>query len=203
MEIIKSAQFIKSSDKIDVCPPADYPEFAFIGRSNVGKSSLINMLTQRNKLAKTSARPGKTQLINHFLINETWSLVDLPGYGWAKLSKTQKAAFGPMISDYILKRENLLCTFMLVDCRLEPQKADVAFLNWLGENQRPVAIIFTKTDKQSVNKTQSSIARFKKVVKKDWEEFPPYFTSSALKKEGREEILQFINEMVKAWEKLG
>ena len=164
MNIIKS-EFVTSSANISQCPKEELPEFAFIGRSNVGKSSLINMLTDRKALAKVSSKPGKTQLINHFIINESWYLVDLPGYGWAKVAKTEKAKWGVMIHDYLLERQNLVNLFVLVDSRLEPQKIDIEFINWLGEKQIPFAIVFTKTDKQSKNKTESNIAKLLRCLK--------------------------------------
>jgi GTP-binding protein len=192
---IKNAKFIISNTDYKKCPAADKPEFAFIGRSNVGKSSLINMLCNNYKLAKVSGRPGKTQLINHFLIDDQWYLVDLPGYGYAKVSKSEKAKWGPMIQDYLLNRENLSCVFVLIDSRHEPQKIDMEFIGWLGDNQVPMALIFTKADKQSPNKTQSSVAKFRKFFLKEWEHMPPYFVTSSLKKQGQEEVLAFIDEI--------
>ncbi|MEO0552299.1 MAG: ribosome biogenesis GTP-binding protein YihA/YsxC [Bacteroidota bacterium] len=197
MNIIKS-EFVTSSANISQCPKEELPEFAFIGRSNVGKSSLINMLTDRKALAKVSSKPGKTQLINHFIINESWYLVDLPGYGWAKVAKTEKAKWGVMIHDYLLERQNLVNLFVLVDSRLEPQKIDIEFINWLGEKQIPFAIVFTKTDKQSKNKTESNIAKYRRFLKNYWEELPPIFTTSSFKKEGRDEVLNFIEGLVTA-----
>ncbi|MEM6522203.1 MAG: ribosome biogenesis GTP-binding protein YihA/YsxC [Bacteroidota bacterium] len=195
MNIIKS-EFITSSANIGQCPKPELPEFAFIGRSNVGKSSLINMVTDRKSLAKVSSRPGKTQLINHFMINEGWYLVDLPGYGWAKVSKTEKVKWGVMIHDYLLERENLVNLFVLLDSRLEPQKIDVEFINWLGQKGIPFSIVFTKADKQSKNKTESNIARYRKFLKKYWEELPPIFTTSSFKKEGKETLLNFIGGLL-------
>ena len=197
MNIIKS-EFVTSSANISQCPKEELPEFAFIGRSNVGKSSLINMLTDRKALAKVSSKPGKTQLINHFIINESWYLVDLPGYGWAKVAKTEKAKWGVMIHDYLLERQNLVNLFVLVDSRLEPQKIDIEYINWLGEKQIPFAIVFTKTDKQSKNKTESNIAKYRRFLKNYWEELPPIFTTSSFKKEGRDEVLNFIEGLVTA-----
>ncbi|MEM9390956.1 MAG: ribosome biogenesis GTP-binding protein YihA/YsxC [Bacteroidota bacterium] len=197
MNIIKS-EFVTSSANISQCPKEELPEFAFIGRSNVGKSSLINMLTDRKALAKVSSKPGKTQLINHFIINESWYLVDLPGYGWAKVAKTEKAKWGVMIHDYLLERQGLVNLFVLVDSRLEPQKIDVEFINWLGEKQIPFAIVFTKADKQSKNKTESNIAKYRRFLKNYWEELPPIFTTSSFKKEGRDEVLNFIESLVTA-----
>ncbi len=193
--LVTSATFEKSSAVYEDCPPPSLPEYAFIGRSNVGKSSLINMLTGRNKLAKVSGRPGKTQLINHFKINENWFLVDLPGYGWAKVSKTEKAKWKKMINNYLLNRENLLCVFVLIDCRLEPQKIDQEFMAWLGETAIPFSMIFTKADKLNKVKLDSSIARYRKDMKKSWEELPPQFITSSETSEGRKEILEYIEEI--------
>jgi GTP-binding protein len=195
MQIIKSAEFVKSSSKLSECPPSDRPEYAFIGRSNVGKSSLINMLTGRKKLAKTSATPGKTQLINHFSIDDRWFLVDLPGYGWAKVSKTEKAKWKDMTSEYLWGREKLYCLFVLLDSRLEPQKIDLEFIQKQGEDGIPMALVFTKADKQGASKTQQSIARYRKTLRKDWEELPPIFLTSAVTGTGREELLDFIHKV--------
>ncbi len=192
---IKQAEFVKSSQKASECPPPKKAEYAFIGRSNVGKSSLINMLTGRKSLAKTSGRPGKTQLINHFIINDAWFLVDLPGYGWAKVSKTEKQKWEKMIQNYFLTRENLCCTFLLIDSRVPPQKIDLEFLQWLGSKGMPVSLVFTKADKQSPNKTDSAVAAFKKEMKKDWDYLPDIFVTSSEKKMGKEEILEFISEI--------
>lgn len=192
---IKSAEFIISNTELSKCPKPDKPEYAFIGRSNVGKSSLINMLTDRKSLAKTSSKPGKTQLINHFLINDSWFLVDLPGYGWAQVSKTQKQQWGKMIKGYLLKRENLHCVFVLVDSRHSPQKVDLEFLSWLGENQVPLALIFTKGDKQGKTKLQSNIAQYRKILKNQWEELPPYFATSATNALGKSEVLDYIDQI--------
>jgi len=189
---IKTARFLMSNTSVKKCPDPNMPEFAFIGRSNVGKSSLINMLTNHKNLAKTSARPGKTQLINHFVINDNWYLVDLPGYGYAKVSKVQRNKFQAYISDYIINRENLYCLFVLVDCRHEPQKIDMEFIEWLGEKQIPFALVFTKTDKLGKNKLASNIADYKKQLQETWEELPPIFMSSAETGLGKEEILNFI-----------
>jgi len=194
---IQQSEFTKSSSSYLQCPDPDHNEIAFIGRSNVGKSSLINMLTNNKKLAKVSGRPGKTQLINHFQINNQWYLVDLPGYGWAKVAKTDKATWGEMIHDYLLNRTNLLLIFVLVDSRLTPQPIDVEFINCLGENGLPLAIIFTKTDKQSKNKTQSSIAKYKKILKSYWDELPPTFATSSFNFDGKEELLNYIDSVVK------
>lgn len=192
---IKSAEFVISNTDFTKCPKPDKPEYAFIGRSNVGKSSLINMLTNRKNLAKTSSKPGKTQLINHFLINDTWFLVDLPGYGWAQVSKSQKQQWDKMIKDYLLKRENLICVFVLVDSRHSPQKIDLEFISWLGENQVPLALIFTKGDKQGKTKLQSNIAQYRKVLKKQWDELPLHFATSATSNLGKEEVLNYINQI--------
>lgn len=194
--IIKKAEFVISSSKLSQCPQADKPEFAFIGRSNVGKSSLINMLTNNKNLAKTSSTPGKTQLINHFLINDSWYLVDLPGYGYAQVSKTEREKWQKMINDYLLKRENLLTVFVLVDSRLTPQKKDLDFINFLGTNQIPLEIIFTKTDKQSKKKTTDNVTLFSNAMKEIWEELPKMFLSSAIEKGGKEEILTEIENII-------
>jgi GTP-binding protein len=194
---ISSATFIVSSVSINQCPPPEKPEFAIIGRSNVGKSSLINMLTQRKALAKTSSTPGKTQTINHFLINESWYLVDLPGYGYASVSKTTKAGWPHLINEYLRQRPNLYCTLVLVDARLDPQKKDIEFINWLGNEQLPLAIVLTKSDKLK----QSDLARSKKKLEsrllQEWEELPPVFVTSAEKKTGRESLLDFIGNALK------
>ncbi len=192
---IKQAIFIKSSPNLSQCPAPELPEYAFIGRSNVGKSSLINMLCNRKKLAKTSSRPGKTQLINHFLIDGHWFLVDLPGYGWSKVSKKKKTEWGGMIENYILNRSNLTCLFVLLDSRLEPQAIDYEFIRWLGEKQIPFALIFTKSDKLSKNKLKAEKSRHIKKLKKEWEELPPFFVSSAVQKTGQKEILEFIESI--------
>ena len=193
---ISQAEFVISSSKISQCPPADKAEFAFIGRSNVGKSSLINMLTNRKSLAKTSATPGKTQLINHFLINKEWYLVDLPGYGYAKVSKVEREKWQKMINNYLLKRESLLTVFVLVDSRLEPQKIDLEFINFLGENSVPLQIIFTKTDKQSNKKTMDNVQAFRQKLSETWEECPNILLSSSVKANGKEEILNEIENII-------
>ena len=190
--IIKTADYLQSEADWRKCPPPNLPEYAFIGRSNEGKSSLINMLTNRKSLAKTSSKPGKTQTINHFLINKNWYLVDLPGYGFAKTSKTNRAKWGKMISDYLLFRENLQLVFVLVDARLEPQQIDVDFINNLGDRGVPFAIIFTKSDKNSTGKTMSNVQKMKNVLAESWEELPAMFTSSAVSGLGKEKILDFI-----------
>lgn len=193
--IIKSATFICSNTKISALPAPNMPEYAFIGRSNVGKSSLINMLVNQHGLAKTSQRPGKTQLINHFLINEKWYIVDLPGYGYAKVSKSSRENWEKFIRNYITKRESLQCVFVLIDSRLEPQKIDLEFCCWMGEIQVPFALLFTKADKQSSAKTDKSVAAFKKALKGWFEEIPPYMVTSAEKGQGRDEVLQFIEQV--------
>ena len=190
--IIKSATFICSNTKISALPVANMPEYAFIGRSNVGKSSLINMLVNQHGLAKTSQKPGKTQLINHFLINEKWYIVDLPGYGYAKVSKNNRESWEKFIRNYITKRESLQCVFVLIDSRLTPQKIDIEFCCWMGEIQIPFVLAFTKTDKQSVMKTNQNIALFKKELSAWFEEIPPVFITSSEKSVGRDEILNFI-----------
>ena len=193
--MIKSAEFVISNSDVRKCPQDGKPEYAFIGRSNVGKSSLINMLTDKKRLAMTSATPGKTLLINHFLINDEWYLVDLPGYGYAKRSKTQNDKLQQIISGYILGREQMTCLFMLIDCRHEPQKIDLEFIEWLGENGIPFSIVFTKADKLSRGALASNIAAYKQRLLEDWEELPPIFTTSAESKSGREELLQYISDI--------
>lgn len=195
--IIKSATFICSNTKVSALPTANMPEYAFIGRSNVGKSSLINMLVNQHGLAKTSQRPGKTQLINHFLINEKWYIVDLPGYGYAKVSKSSREKWEKFIRNYITKRESLQCVFVLIDSRLEPQKIDLEFCCWMGEIQIPFALIFTKADKQSTVKTDQNVAQFKKALGGWFEEIPSIFVSSAEKGLGRDKVLDFIEEVNK------
>ena len=193
---IKTAEFVQSATQHTQCPSTGLPEFAFIGRSNVGKSSLINMLTGRKKLAKTSAKPGKTQLINHFIINKQWYLVDLPGYGWAKVSKTQRQGWSRMIDNYLLQRPQLVNLFVLIDSRIPPQRIDLEFMDWLGVSQIPFSVIFTKVDKQTKNKTQQSIAIFKQEMKQTWDELPPLFMSSSVDRTGREYILECIENIL-------
>ncbi|MCK4922329.1 MAG: YihA family ribosome biogenesis GTP-binding protein [Bacteroidales bacterium] len=195
--IIKKAVFIKSSQKNSECPNTKQPEFAFIGRSNVGKSSLINMLTGRKSLAKTSTTPGKTRLINHFLIEDNWYLVDLPGYGYAKVSKKDRERFGLLIEEYILKRESLVCVFVLIDSRLKPQKIDLEFITWLGEKQVPFNIVFTKSDKINKKVLHNNLKAFEESLFENWEELPTRILSSSVTKVGREEILKFIQEYSK------
>ena len=194
MAITIKAKFKCSSEKISQVPKDDLKDIAFIGRSNVGKSSLVNMLTCVKNLAKVSGTPGKTKLINHFLINDSWYLVDLPGYGYAKVSKTARGEFSKIITDYVLKCEKMHFLFVLVDSRLEPQKIDLSFIELLGENGIPFGIIFTKTDKLSQAQLNRSIATYKKTLSEMWEELPPMLTSSSEKGSGREEILTFIEE---------
>ena len=192
---IKQASFVISNTDYKKCPDDSKNEYAFIGRSNVGKSSLINALTNNKSLAKTSSKPGKTQLINHFLINNEWYMVDLPGYGYAKTSKKNRAIFHKMISDYLTHRKNLICLFVLIDSRHELQEIDSDFMQWLAEKEIPFSIIFTKTDKLSKNKLSKNLSHFKKKMLKEWSELPNIFTSSAIKKEGLKEILDYINNL--------
>lgn len=193
---INSAEFVISNSDVSKCPKDLLPEYAFIGRSNVGKSSLINMITNHKNLAKTSSKPGKTQLINHFKINNNWFLVDLPGYGYAKVSKKTKDTFQQFITDYFEKREQLVCAFVLIDIRLEAQKIDLEFINYLGENEIPFCLIFTKADKIGKTKVQNHIAAYKKqLLASDWEEMPPFFVSSSLEGTGKDEILDYIERI--------
>ena len=194
---IKTAEFTLSAPMVSMCPKDTKPEYAFIGRSNVGKSSLINMLTNHKKLAKTSATPGKTLLINHFIINKEWYLVDLPGYGYAKRSKKEVAKLDQMIRGYILQREQLVNVFVLVDVRLEPQQIDLEFIEWLGQSSVPFAIVFTKIDKLTANKANQSVEAYKKKLLETWEELPPLFLTSAEKKQGRDEVLGYIEQINK------
>lgn len=198
---IKSAEFLVSSSRVDQCPNSSLPEYAFIGRSNVGKSSLINMLTGNGKLAKTSSTPGKTILINHFIINGEWYLVDLPGYGYAKRSKKDAEKFEHMISTYILDREQMTNLFLLIDVRHEPQQIDMEFMEWLGENSVPFSIVFTKADKVSKAKLRGNVEHYLTGLRKQWEELPPYFITSSETKMGREEILNYIEEINKTMAK--
>ena len=194
---IKTAEFSLSAPMVSMCPQDTKPEYAFIGRSNVGKSSLINMLTNHKKLAKTSQTPGKTLLINHFIINKEWYLVDLPGYGFAKRSKKEIDKLDQMIRGYILQREQLVNVFVLVDVRLEPQKIDLEFIEWLGLSSVPFAIVFTKADKLTPNKARQAVEAYKKTLLETWEELPPIFLTSAEKREGRDEVLQYIEQINK------
>ena len=193
--LIKSARFLKSVTKIEDCPKSMAHDFAFIGRSNVGKSSLINMLVNKKQLAKTSGKPGKTQTINFFLINEKWHLVDLPGYGWAGVSKEKKIEWVAFVRDYLLKRHNLYCLFILIDIRHDPQSIDLKFINWAGENRIPFALVFTKADKISKNMVDSAISSYKKRLLKDWESLPEIFITSSLKHVGKEGIFTFIEKI--------
>ncbi len=195
---IKSARFISSFADMDKLPQDKKPELAVIGRSNVGKSSLINMLCSQKKLAKTSQSPGKTQTINHFMINDRWYLVDLPGYGFAKVSKVMREKWSIMIKTYLTKRESLCCVFVLIDSRIEPQKNDLDFIQMLGENGIPLSIIFTKCDKLSLGKVLSNVRKFEKAMLENWEELPPMFQSSAENKLGKEEILSYFAEIIDA-----
>jgi len=192
--IIKSSIFVKSSQAVGQCPKGNMPEYAFIGRSNVGKSSLINYLTNRKKLAKTSSTPGKTQLINHFLINDEWYLVDLPGYGYARTARSQRKQLSRIIADYISRRENLSCLFLLIDARHAAQEIDQFFIDWLGKNGVPFVLVFTKTDKIPVIQLGKNRERYEKLLLESWEELPPVFITSETKKKGRDEILDFIDE---------
>ncbi len=194
MMIIKSANFITSSAKISQVPKPDLPEYAFIGRSNVGKSSLINMLTGFSKLAKISSTPGKTQTINHFLINDMWYLADLPGYGYAKVSKKMRETFASLIKKYILKRENLMNLFVLIDSRHSPIASDLEFIDFLGTNMVPFSIVFTKADKPKETELKKVLAEYDKSLMETWEELPPRFVSSAISKRGREDILNYIEK---------
>ncbi len=191
---ITSAEFIISNQSYDKCPAPTLPEFAFIGRSNVGKSSLINMLCGRNELARTSQTPGKTQLINHFLINKNWYLVDLPGYGFAKVSKSDREKFQDMIEHYISRRTNLINTFVLIDVRHPMQKGDAEFMEWMGENGFPFTIVFTKADKLGKVALATNVANYEKQLLEKWEEIPKYIVTSAVEKKGRDEVLQYIEE---------
>lgn len=195
---IKSAEYVISNSDVKKCPEGNIPEYAFIGRSNVGKSSLINMLTGRNALAKTSATPGKTLLINHFLINKEWYIVDLPGYGFAKRSKDSREKFKKMIESYILRRMQMTNLFVLVDSRHKPQNIDLEFMEWLGENGVPFSIVFTKMDKLGKEAGPRNVRDYLKVLKESWEELPPYFMTSSEDGRGRDEILEYINEINKS-----
>jgi GTP-binding protein len=192
---IKSATFVISNTDISLCPTDGKPEYAFIGRSNVGKSSLINMLTDKKDLAKTSGRPGKTQLINHFLINEDWYLVDLPGYGYARTSKANRTLFEKFISEYLTQRRTLINIFVLLDARLEPQKIDIEFMSWCAEKQLPFSMVFTKVDKLSSSGMHRNLSAYKKEMMKHWENLPPMFSTSAESKYGKEKLLNYIEEI--------
>jgi len=192
---IKSAEFVVSNQDVAKCPNNSIPEYAFIGRSNVGKSSLINMLTERKSLAKTSGRPGKTQLINHFIINDNWYLVDLPGYGYARVSKSAKKVFQKFITAYFEKREQLVSAFVLVDIRHTPQPIDLEFMQWLGENRIPFSIIFTKVDKLKPKAIKNHIEAYKNILLETWQEMPNYFVTSASKSIGRDSLLEYIDSI--------
>ena len=192
---IKSAEFVMSNSDVSKCPKNLLPEYAFIGRSNVGKSSLINMLTNRKSLAKTSGRPGKTQLINHFLINKNWYLVDLPGYGYARVSKSAKKTFQKFITQYFSLRKQLVSAFVLVDVRHEPQPIDLDFMQWLGENGIPFSIIFTKADKLKPNAIMRHVETYKNKMLESWEDMPNYFVTSSLKSIGKEDVLNYIGNI--------
>ena len=196
--VITSAEFVISNSRVNKCPTTGLPEYAFIGRSNVGKSSLINMLTGRKGLAMTSQKPGKTQLINHFLINRDWYLVDLPGYGYARLSRDGRDGLRRMIEDYILERTELVCLFVLLDSRLEPQRIDLEFIEWLGEEGIPFALVFTKADKLSKGKLAANIAAYKERLLQQWEELPPLFITSSEARMGRDELLSYIDGINKS-----
>jgi len=193
--VIKSAEFVISNSRVEKCPTTGLPEYAFIGRSNVGKSSLINMLTARKGLAMTSQKPGKTQLINHFIINDAWYLVDLPGYGYARLSKDSRDSLRRMIEDYVLERKELVLLFVLLDCRHDPQKIDLEFIQWLGEEGVPFALVFTKADKLSKGRLAANVEAYKAKLHEEWEELPPIFVTSSEERMGRDELLGYIEEI--------
>ena len=195
---IKNARFVISSSYVKDCPSHGLPEYAFIGRSNVGKSSLINMLTCKKGLAMTSSTPGKTMLINHFLVDDSWYLVDLPGYGYARRGKESREALREMIEGYVLYRKEMTCLFVLLDCRHKPQKIDLEFMEWLGENSVPFAIVFTKTDKIGPVVLKEHIEYYKQVLHESWEELPPIFATSSEKRRGREELLDYIDRVNKS-----
>lgn len=195
--IIKDAKYVISNTDVNKCPQGNFHEYAFIGRSNVGKSSLINMLTRREGLAKTSQTPGKTMLINHFLINDEWYIVDLPGYGYASRSKDARERLKVIIESYILQREQMTNLFVLIDSRHKPQKIDMEFMQWLGENGIPFSIVFTKLDKLGLNVGKANVGLYKQALLEYWEELPPIFVSSSVDKRGREEILDYIDELNK------
>ncbi len=196
---IQSAQFHKSSSKASQCPKEDRPEYAFIGRSNVGKSSLINKLCKRKSLAKTSSTPGKTQLINHFDIDGKWYLVDLPGFGYAKVSKTIRSTFGALITEYISSRQNLMCLFVLIDSRIPMQEIDLVFMNSMIENGVPIAIVFTKTDKLNKTEYSTNMKKYEEQLLEYWEELPPVFYTSSKNGNGSEELLSFIDDLNQKW----
>ena len=193
--VIKSAEFVISNSRVEKCPTTGLPEYAFIGRSNVGKSSLINMLTARKGLAMTSQKPGKTQLINHFIINDAWYLVDLPGYGYARLGKDSRDSLRRMIEDYVLERKELVLLFVLLDCRHDPQKIDLEFIQWLGEEGVPFALVFTKADKLSKGRLAANVEAYKAKLREEWEELPPIFVTSSEERMGCDELLGYIEEI--------
>jgi len=199
--IIKEAKFVMSNTDYTLCPPPNLPEYAFIGRSNVGKSSLINALTNHKKLAKTSGKPGKTQLINHFKINKEWYLVDLPGYGYASVSKTMRAEFQAFLRDYLVKRENLICTFVLLDSRHSPQKVDVQFMEWMGQYEIPFVMVFTKTDKLNNHTFLKNMKKYEEIMLETWDELPQRFYTSSVSKSGTPEILDFIEQTNEVYQK--
>lgn len=198
--IVKSAKFVKSSTRWEDCPEPNKPEYAFIGRSNVGKSSLLNMITNNKNLAKTSSKPGKTKLINHFIINDEWYLTDLPGYGYAKISKSERLKWEKFTIDYILKRTNLLGVFVLIDSRHPAQKVDLAFIEELGINRIPFVLVFTKLDKLSSGEKGKFLKAYQREILKTWEEFPTYFVTSSVTKNGKEELLSFIEKVNESFE---
>jgi len=195
---IKTAKFVVSNQEVSYCPKSNIPEYAFIGRSNVGKSSLINMLTNHKSLAKTSSRPGKTQLINHFLINENWHLVDLPGYGYAKVSRYKKNIFQKFITNYFKQRKQLICAFVLIDIRHDPLNIDLDFISWLAKNSIPFSIIFTKSDKLKPKTIEYNISNYMQKLNEDWEVLPNFFVTSSSKHYGRENILEYIDKINKS-----
>ena len=193
--LVKSASFVISNTEVSKCPQSRLPEYAFIGRSNVGKSSLINALCNKKSLAKTSSRPGKTQLINHFLINENWHLVDLPGFGYARVSKTQKNVFQKFVTNYFKERTQLISAFLLIDIRHEPQPIDLRFMEWLGENQIPFSIVFTKADKLKPKALERQVNEYSEKLLESWEALPPLFLTSSTNRSGVEELLEYIDSL--------
>jgi GTP-binding protein len=193
--LVKSASFVISNTEVSKCPQSRLPEYAFIGRSNVGKSSLINALCNKKSLAKTSSRPGKTQLINHFLINENWHLVDLPGFGYARVSKTQKNVFQKFVTNYFKERTQLISAFLLIDIRHEPQPIDLRFMEWLGENQIPFSIVFTKADKLKPKALERQVNEYSEKLLESWEALPPLFVTSSTNRSGVEELLEYIDSL--------